>query len=86
MKVAHKVLQQEQHMTSKCKNLATQPSEGSDDGGGRTATWKVYLMLYPDWRMRTVSSIPVYLSCLSTRLSLKRSGSWGGTTKAESTS
>ena len=39
-------------------------------------TWKVYLMLYPDWRMRTVSSIPVYLSCLSTRVSLKRNGNW----------
>lgn len=25
MKVAHKVLQQEQHMTSKCKNLAPRP-------------------------------------------------------------
>lgn len=33
-------------------------------------------MLYPDCLMRTVSSMPVYLSCLSTRLSLNLSGSW----------
>lgn len=32
-------------------------------------------MLYPDWRILTVSSIPVYRSCLSTNASLKRRGS-----------
>lgn len=39
-------------------------------------TWKEYLQLYPDCRMCTVSSIPVYRSCLRTRLSLNLKGSW----------
>lgn len=39
-------------------------------------TWKEYLQLYPDCRICTVSSIPVYRSCRRTRLSLNLRGSF----------
>lgn len=41
-----------------------------------TKSWKEYLQLYPDWRIRTVSSIPVYRSCRSTKASLNLNGSF----------
>lgn len=47
----------------KMKQQHSDNSANDAEGGGRQSplysTWKEYLQLYPDWRMRTVSSIPV---------------------------